>query len=70
MPPTRCTRRIVSSMVDRMTAPAHIAMFSIAAHGHVNPSLEVIRELVARGHRVTYAVPPVLADKVAATGAE
>ncbi|MFE9674763.1 macrolide-inactivating glycosyltransferase [Streptomyces sp. NPDC006259] len=53
-----------------MTAPAHIAMFSIAAHGHVNPSLEVIRELVARGHRVTYAVPPALADKAAATGAE
>lgn len=50
--------------------PAHIAMFSIAAHGHVNPSLEVIRELVARGHRVTYAIPPVFADKVAGTGAE
>ncbi|MDN3287003.1 macrolide-inactivating glycosyltransferase [Streptomyces thermocarboxydus] len=53
-----------------MTAPAHIAMFSIAAHGHVNPSLEVIRELVARGHRVTYAIPPLFADKVAETGAE
>ncbi|MBC2869732.1 macrolide-inactivating glycosyltransferase [Streptomyces mexicanus] len=53
-----------------MTAPAHIAMFSVAAHGHVNPSLEVIRELVARGHRVTYAIPPEFADKVAATGAE
>lgn len=51
-----------------MTTPAHIAMFSIAAHGHVNPSLEVIRELVARGHRVTYAIPPVFAEKVAATG--
>ncbi|MER7762328.1 macrolide-inactivating glycosyltransferase [Streptomyces sp. NPDC097619] len=49
--------------------PAHIAMFSIAAHGHVNPSLEVIRELVARGHRVSYAIPPSFADKVAATGA-
>lgn len=54
----------------RMTAPAHIAMFSIAAHGHVNPSLEVIRELVARGHRVTYAIPPLFAEKVAGTGAE
>lgn len=53
-----------------MTTRAHIAMFSIAAHGHVNPSLEVIRELVARGHRVTYAIPPVFADKVAETGAE
>ncbi|GAA3786319.1 macrolide-inactivating glycosyltransferase [Streptomyces coacervatus] len=52
------------------TAPAHIAMFSIAAHGHVNPSLEVIRELVARGHRVTYAIPPAFAEKVAETGAE
>ncbi|MGW2629517.1 macrolide-inactivating glycosyltransferase [Streptomyces chattanoogensis] len=48
----------------------HIAMFSIAAYGHVNPSLEVIRELVARGHRVTYAIPPRLAEEVAATGAE
>ncbi|MBM7441138.1 macrolide-inactivating glycosyltransferase [Streptomyces sp. HB132] len=55
-----------------MTTPprAHIAMFSIAAHGHVNPSLEVIRELVVRGHRVSYAVPASFAEKVAATGAE
>lgn len=45
-------------------------MFSIAAHGHVNPSLEVIRELVARGHRVSYAIPAAFAEKVAATGAE
>ncbi|QGV77935.1 macrolide-inactivating glycosyltransferase [Streptomyces ficellus] len=55
-----------------MTSPdrAHIAMFSIAAHGHVNPSIEVIRELVARGHRVSYAIPASFADKVAETGAE
>nr|WP_190187413.1 macrolide-inactivating glycosyltransferase [Streptomyces cirratus] len=44
-------------------------MFSIAAHGHVNPSIEVIRELVARGHRVSYAIPASFADKVAETGA-
>ncbi|MGW7053160.1 macrolide-inactivating glycosyltransferase [Streptomyces sp. NPDC054887] len=49
---------------------AHIAMFSIAAPGHVNPSIEVIRELVARGHRVSYAIPPSFAGKVAATGAD
>ncbi|KOG54234.1 glycosyl transferase [Streptomyces griseoflavus] len=54
----------------RAHRPAHIAMFSIPAHGHVNPSLEVIRELVARGHRVTYAIPPSFAEIVAATGAE
>lgn len=45
-------------------------MFSIAAHGHVNPSLEVIRELVARGYRVSYAIPASFAEKVATTGAE
>ncbi|MFH8839248.1 macrolide-inactivating glycosyltransferase [Streptomyces sp. NPDC017868] len=50
-------------------SPAHITMFSIAAHGHVNPSLEVIRELVVRGHRVSYAVPASFAEKVAETGA-
>lgn len=67
-----CTRRLVSFMVGGMTSPkrSHIAMFSIAAHGHVNPSLEVIRELVARGHRVTYAIPESFAGKVAETGAE
>ncbi|MEV6396114.1 macrolide-inactivating glycosyltransferase [Streptomyces sp. NPDC051907] len=50
--------------------PVHIAMFSIAAPGHVNPSIDVIRELVARGHRVSYAIPASFADKVAETGAE
>ncbi|SCK43454.1 glycosyltransferase, MGT family [Streptomyces sp. WMMB 714] len=45
-------------------------MFSIAAHGHVNPSLDVVRELVARGHRVTYAIPPAFAGLVAETGAQ
>nr|WP_037634496.1 macrolide-inactivating glycosyltransferase [Streptomyces katrae] len=49
--------------------PAHIAMFSIAAPGHVNPSIEVIRELVARGHRVSYAIPASFAEKIAETGA-
>lgn len=49
--------------------PLHIAMFSIAAAGHVNPSIEVVRELVARGHRVSYAIPAGYADRVAATGA-
>ena len=37
---------------------AHIAMVGIPAVSHVLPSLEVIREPVARGHRVTYANHP------------
>ncbi|MCK1795369.1 glycosyl transferase [Streptomyces sp. XM4193] len=49
---------------------AHIAMAGIPAISHVLPSLEIIRELVSRGHRVTYANDPVMADTIAATGAE
>ncbi|MER7338262.1 macrolide-inactivating glycosyltransferase [Streptomyces sp. NPDC000075] len=63
------TSRLVN--VDHMTSAkaSHIAMFSIAAPGHVNPSIEVIRELVARGHRVSYAIPASFAEKIAGTGA-
>ncbi|MDT0467746.1 macrolide family glycosyltransferase [Streptomyces gibsoniae] len=49
---------------------AHIAMVGIPAVSHVLPSLEIIRELVARGHRVTYANDPAVADLIVATGAE
>ena len=48
----------------------HIAIVSIPFHGHVNPSAEVVGELVRRGHRVTYANDPSFAEAVAATGAE
>lgn len=48
----------------------HIAMVSIPAPGHVNPSLEIIRELVSRGYRVTYANDPSMESVVTATGAE
>jgi MGT family glycosyltransferase len=41
---------------------SHIAMVGIPAVSHVLPSLEVIRELAARGHRVTYANDPVVAN--------
>ncbi|MEU4423478.1 macrolide family glycosyltransferase [Actinoplanes sp. NPDC024001] len=48
----------------------HIAMVSIPAHGHVNPSLEIVRTLVARGHRVTYANATSFAGTVQGAGAE
>ena len=50
--------------------PAHILMAGVTAAGHVLPGLAVIRELVRRGHRVTYAVGGALAPLVAATGAK
>ncbi|WP_260615138.1 macrolide family glycosyltransferase [Microbispora sp. KK1-11] len=49
---------------------AHIAMVGVPAVSHVLPGLAIIRELVARGHRVTYANDPAVADLIAATGAE
>ncbi|MFF4338478.1 macrolide family glycosyltransferase [Kitasatospora sp. NPDC001540] len=53
-----------------MTRRAHIAMVGIPAVSHVRPSLEVIRELVARGHRVTYVNDPAVAELITPTGAE
>lgn len=49
---------------------AHIAMVGIPAVSHVLPSLEIIRELVARGHRVTYANDPAVTELITAAGAE
>lgn len=56
--------------MSRPRSRAHIAMVGVSAVSHVLPSLEVIRELVARGHRVTYANGPMVADRIEATGAE
>ncbi|MEV0373037.1 macrolide family glycosyltransferase [Streptomyces sp. NPDC050636] len=53
-----------------MTLPAHIAMIGTPMVGHVLPSLEIIRELVARGHRVTYANADHVAELITHTGAE
>ncbi|MFD6277157.1 macrolide family glycosyltransferase [Streptomyces sp. NPDC060209] len=49
---------------------AHIAMIGIPIVSHVLPSLAIIRELVARGHRVIYADDPAVTDLITATGAE
>jgi len=50
--------------------PAHIAIVGVPAVSHVLPSLEIVRELVARGHRVTYANDAPVAHLITATGAE
>lgn len=49
---------------------AHIAMAGVPIVSHVLPSIALIRELVARGHRVTYANDPFVADRIESTGAE
>jgi MGT family glycosyltransferase len=48
---------------------AHIAFFAAPYTGHITPTLPVVAELVARGHRVSYAAPRPYLDMVRTTGA-
>lgn len=50
--------------------PRHVLVISYPAVGHINPTLPVVRALIARGHHVTYVVPEQYADRVADAGAE
>jgi MGT family glycosyltransferase len=47
-----------------------IVYFSFPAHGHINPTLPVVRELAARGQHVCYFGTPHFARAIAETGAE
>ncbi len=48
----------------------HLAFLTPHAYGHVLPPLPLVRELVQRGHRVSFAVGEDLAHLVSATGAD
>ncbi|WP_455424334.1 macrolide family glycosyltransferase [Amycolatopsis thailandensis] len=48
----------------------HIGMIGCTAPSHIYPSLAIIRELVARGHRVSYVVGEPLTGLIEPTGAE
>ncbi|GAA1287692.1 oleandomycin glycosyltransferase [Planotetraspora silvatica] len=46
-----------------------IAFLNITMHGHINPTLPVVAELVRRGHTVTYHTSPAFSKEIEATGA-
>lgn len=46
-----------------------IVFFCIPAHGHTNPTLGVVRELVARGHEVWYYSYNLMREKIEEAGA-
>ena len=46
-----------------------IVFFCIPAHGHTNPTLGVVRELVSRGHTVWYYSYNSMKDKIESAGA-
>ena len=43
--------------------------FNVPAHGHVNPSLPLVAELLRRGHQITYFLTPGFRADVEAAGA-
>lgn len=47
-----------------------IVFFCIPAHGHTNPTLGVVRELVSRGHKVFYYSYELMREKIETAGAE
>ena len=47
----------------------HVVLCTLPGYGHVTPVLDVLGELVRRGHRVTVATGSAFADRIAATGA-
>ncbi len=49
---------------------SRIAFFCIPAHGHTNPTLEVVKELIRQGHEVRYYSYECMKEKIVATGAE
>lgn len=46
-----------------------IVFFCIPAHGHTNPTLGVVRELISRGHKVWYYSYNIMCEKIESTGA-
>ena len=49
---------------------AKLIFMNIPAHGHVNPTLPVVQELIRREHEVIYYNTPEFGNKIAYTGAE
>ncbi|MEI5522162.1 macrolide family glycosyltransferase [Streptomyces brasiliscabiei] len=46
-----------------------IAFLNISMHGHINPTLPLVAELVRRGHTVTYHAAPAFRAEIEAVGA-
>lgn len=49
---------------------SRIAFFCIPAHGHTNPTLAVVKELVNRGNEVRYYSYDLMREKIESTGAK
>ena len=45
-------------------------LLNLPAHGHINPTLAVVKELVDRGNKVIYYATDEFKEKIIRTGAE
>jgi MGT family glycosyltransferase len=61
----------VAALLDfwAKTRRPHVAIFNVAEHGHVNPTLGMVEELVARGYRVSYTTTAEFAELITHAGA-
>lgn len=57
-------------MTGSHMANKHVAIFVFPGYGHVNPTLEISRSLIALGHRVSYVLDERFAAPVTGVGAE
>ena len=64
---------LIRHLLDRNSGGMIMAkafFFNIPAHGHMNPTLLLVAELVNRGETVVYYTGDEFSDKVKAVGAE
>lgn len=54
---------------ERGQVMSKIVFFSIAAHGHTNPTIEIVRALTHRGHSVRYYSYEMFRERIEAAGA-
>ena len=49
---------------------ANILMINVPFHGHVNPTIAIVTELVNRGHKLTYLISEEFREQIEPTGAK
>lgn len=55
--------------IEKDNTMSKVIVFNLPKHGRINPSLAVIKELVARGEQVIYYTIKEFDTKIKATGA-
>lgn len=72
IPPKASFARYTEAIFElwRMMGMSNIMFFCIPAHGHTNPTIKVVEELVKRGHRVRYFSFEEFREKIERAGAE